>query len=154
MLFGVSLLAVALVTSSCGRGQTSNPPPTNSSSKLLSVEVFVFSPDHVYYAPTNIHIQAFVTMAGAQAGDSVRVDFFANTKKLGSTKATWHDAIFPPNDPHHFHYMHVLPAGFDPMEVVWKKAEPGDYTLTARASSPKALAAASKPVEIKILPSR
>jgi hypothetical protein len=83
LVYGNVLLFWLLIVG-CGPAQTSNAPPNSSSSKQLSVEVIAFSPDRVYYAPTNIDIQAFVTMAGARAGDSVKVDFFANSNKLGS----------------------------------------------------------------------
>jgi hypothetical protein len=151
LVYGNVLLFWLLIVG-CSPGQTSVAPPNTSSGKPVSVEVFVFSPDHVYYAPTNIQIQAFVVMAGAQAGDSVTVDFFANSNKLGSVKSKWHEAIFPPNKPHQAQYMHVLPAGFDPMGIVWRKPQPGDYLLTAKASSAGGVPVVSQPLKITILP--
>jgi len=118
----------------------------------MSVEITLLQEGEIFYAPTNIPITAFVTMAGARAGDVARVEFFANSNKLGSVKTAWHGDIYPPNNPHQAQYMHIVAAGFDPVELNWKKAPPGDYALTVRANSSRGIPAVSQPVNIKILP--
>jgi hypothetical protein len=145
---GIVIVTVLILVAGRGLAQTSNSPPP------LAVEVFVGGDPASFHAPTNIVIQAFVTMPGVRADDSVTIAFFANTNKLGSKKAVWHGAKFPPNDPHHFHYMHVVAAGFDNAYVVWKNAPAGSYALTARVSNVKGLSALSQPVNITVLPSQ
>jgi hypothetical protein len=67
----------------------------------------------VFHAPATISIQADVTLdAPARAGDSVRVEFYANTKCLGSGKSVWHDEM--KSNPHSrdFQPMHITPRRF------------------------------------------
>lgn len=131
----------------CGKWRTGSSPAS-----AISVEISIPPADGEFHAPTNIEVVAYVVLNNGQAGDVVNVDFFANSNKFGSAKAKWHGAVFPPNDPHSFHYMHVLPAGFDPLQAVWKKPRPGSYSLTAKASGPNGLSAVSQPVKITVLP--
>jgi hypothetical protein len=54
-----------------------------------SLKVWLVAPDNgsTYHAPALVYILAGVDLAaGAKAGDTVTVDFFASTNKLGSRK--------------------------------------------------------------------
>jgi len=107
----------------------------------------------VFYTPATISIQADVSLdAPARAGDSVRVEFYANTKRLGSGKSVWHDEIGSNPHSRDFQPMHITPAGFWPVELVWNNAPVGDYTLTAKATGAKGRSAVSAPVNIPVLP--
>lgn len=111
-------------------------------------------PDKVFHAPATIRIQANVTLDDrAHKGESVRVEFYANTKRLGSRKSAWHDAIGP--DPHsrNFQPMIMMAAGFWPVGLDWSNVPAGSYTLTARAIGAKGRSAVSAPVNITVLPS-
>jgi hypothetical protein len=148
MFFGLSLLALCLLMTQCDRGAQK----LKGGASALSVEIFTPEAGEIFQGPTNIQLIAWAKITGARAGDKVKVDFYANTNFLGSAEARWHEAVFPPKDPHHFHYMHVLPAGFDALETVWRKPASGNYALTLKASGPNGLAATSAPVNVTVLP--
>ncbi len=109
--------------------------------------------DTTFPAHTNLHIDAFVNMDGPlKNGDLVKVEFFANTNRLGSGTTVWHSAIYPPNTPGQFHYMHIVAAGFPSVPFVWKNPPAGNYTLTAKATLTKSIIAVSPPINIVITP--
>jgi hypothetical protein len=107
----------------------------------------------VFYTPATISIQADVSLdAPARAGDSVRVEFYANTKRLGSGKSVWHDEIGSNPHSRDFQPMHITPAGFWPVELIWNNAPVGTYALTAKATGARGRSAVSAPVNITVLP--
>jgi hypothetical protein len=107
----------------------------------------------IFHAPATISIEADVSLdAPARARDSVRVEFYANTKRLGSRKSVWHEALVSNPRSRALPPMHIPPAGFGPVVLVWNNPPAGDYTLTARVSGAKARTAVSAPVNITILP--
>jgi hypothetical protein len=87
-------------------------------------------------APATIDIQAYVRMQGQgrKTGDVVNVDFFANSKSIGSAEAIWHDTIRPHVKPGQAMPMWIMPAGFYPAQWTWTNVPAGDYSLTARAA--------------------
>ena len=108
----------------------------------------------ILHKPAHIFILADVTTAvAAHAGDSVTVDFFANTSKLGSRKSLWHNAVKP--DPHSrkFQPMIIVDAGFGGVDFDWSNAPAGSYALTAKAYGLHGLSAVSAPLNITILAS-
>ncbi|MGD0743939.1 MAG: hypothetical protein ABSA45_02180 [Verrucomicrobiota bacterium] len=106
----------------------------------------------VFHAPATISIQADVSLdVPACAGDFVRVEFYANMKRLGSRKCVWHDEVRSNSHPRDCQPMEIIPAGFSPVEFVWKNPPVGDYTLTAKATWTNDLSAVSAPVNITVL---
>ena len=91
------------------------------------------------------------TTIAAHKGDSVTIDFFANTNKLGSQKCVWHEGIRP--DPHSrkFQPMIIVAPGFGGVSFDWTNAPAGSYKLTARASGLHGLSAVTTPLHITIL---
>lgn len=107
----------------------------------------------VFHVPATISIEADVSLdAPARARDSVRVEFYANTKRLGSRKSVWHEAVGSNPHSRDLPPMHISPAGFGPVVLVWDNPPVGDYTLTAKATGAKGCSAVSAPVNITILP--
>jgi len=101
----------------------------------------------VFHASATISIQADVSLnAPARAGDSVRVKFYANTKRLGSRKNVWHDEMGPNPHSRDFQPIHIIPAGFVPVELDWNNPPVGTYVLTAKATWTNGLSAVSAPV--------
>src|SRR5208282_2123898 len=100
-----TLFPLCLFIAGNGLAQTPGAPPENPLQKPLQVSIRALFEGRTLHdgdtlhAPKDIFILAFVTTAvAAHAGDSVTIDFFANTNKLGSGKSVWHNAIRP--DPH------------------------------------------------------
>jgi hypothetical protein len=107
----------------------------------------------VFHVPATISIEADVSLnAPARARDSVRVEFYANTKRLGSRKSVWHDKMRSNPHSRDFQPMHITPAGFRPVVLVWNNPPVGDYTLTAKVTGAKARSAVSPPVTITVVP--
>ncbi len=107
----------------------------------------------VFHAPATISIQADISLdAPVRAGDSVRIEFYANTKRLGSRKSVWHDEMGPNPHSRDFQPMHIFPAGFVPVVLVWNNPPVGAYALTARMTWTNGLSAVSTPVNIAVLP--
>jgi len=135
--------------------QNTSPPSGTNSTNPLAVTLSVWPPDDIVFrAPATISIQAEVTL-GAQnrAGNSVRVDFFADTNFLGSRNSVWHDEIRP--DPHsrNAQPMIIVPAGFLPVRWVWNNIPAGNYSITAQATGSEGRSASSAPLNITVLPS-
>ena len=152
---GTLLFALGLLWAHGGSAQTATPPDgTNSTNPLaVSLSLWLPDPEGSFHAPATIGLMAQITLnAPAPAGDSVRVDFFANTNKLGSRKSVWHDAIGP--DPHarNFQPMIMRRAGFDPVEMEWSNAPAGGWAVTARATGVRGRSAVSAPLNITVLP--
>jgi hypothetical protein len=144
---------LCIFTARSSLAQSSSPPSGNSRTNPLAVEITTFD-NKIFHAPANISIIASVSLnAPASKGDSVRVDFFANNRRLGSKKSFWRKGMGP--DPHsrNAQPMIMSAAGFDPVELVWRNAPTRRYTLTARAIGAKGLAATSPPISITVLPS-
>jgi len=148
------LFALCLFIACISFAQPARPPSGNNSTNLLAVELWLPQGDEVLHAPATISIQANVALdAPAQKGDFVRIEFYANTKRLGSRKSVWHDAVGP--DPHSrkFQPMIMSAAGFWPVGLDWSNVPAGSYALTAKASDTKGRSAVSTPVNITVLPS-
>jgi len=143
-------LCLFIACSSCA--QSPSPPSGNNSTNLLAVEITIFD-NKTFHAPATISIIASVSQsAPGRKGDSVRVEFFANTNRLGVRKSFWHDAVRPNPHSRNAQPMIMVAAGFDLVELVWSDPPAGNYTLTARATGAKGRSATSSPVSITILP--
>jgi len=106
----------------------------------------------VFHAPATISMQADVSLdAPLRAGHSVRVEFYANTKRLGSGKSVWHEELGLNSRTRDFQPMHIIPADFVPVKLVWNNPSAGDYALTARVTGAQRHSAVSAPVNITIL---
>jgi len=137
------------------------PPGEDDSTNGLSVWLDLRSNTNnaVFHAPAKIDLLAYVGLRPSpRAGDAVRVEFFADTNRLGSGKAVWHDEIGPPRGkwylfgPPPVEPMHIIAAQFYPAEFVWKKVPPGVYALTAKATWTNGLSAVSQPLTVTVLP--
>ena len=131
--------------------QTKSPSAVNQQESSLNV--WVVAPDNgsTYPAPAVVYILAGVGLAGgAKAGDTVTVDFFANTNRLGSRQSVWHNGIKPDPSSRHFQPMIMSAAGFGGVELCWSNVPAGSYALTARASGWHGLSAVSESVNITI----
>jgi len=143
------------------RAQTPGPFEKDDSTNGLSAWVYLRwdTSNAVFHAPATIDILGYVWLQPSpRAGDVVRVEFFADTKRLGSGKAVWHDEIGPPRGkwylfgPPPAEPMHIIAAQFYPAEFVWKKVPVGAYALTARATWTNGVATVSAPVKVTVLP--
>jgi hypothetical protein len=136
------------------RAQPASPPPfTNDSTNQLSVTLSVLPrSSEPMHAPATFHIFADVrSLAPANKGDSLPVNFFVDTNFLGSAKVTWHDGIRP--DPHSTRPqpMIVVMAGFSFASMVWTNVPAGSYALTAQVTG-SGVTAISEPVNITVQP--
>jgi len=152
--FGTLISPLCLFIACSSLAQTSSPPSGNNLTNLLAVQIDLMAGSEVFHAPASVSIQAVVALdAPARAGDSVQVEFFANTRRLGSRESVWHNAIGPNPHSRSFQPMIMVAAGFWPVGLVWSNAPPGDYALTAKATDSKGRSAVSAPVKITVLPS-
>lgn len=103
-------------------------------------------------AHATIDIQAYVRMQenGLKAGDAMNVEFFANSKSIGSSKAVWHETIRPQVKPGQAMPMWIRPAGFYPAQWTWKDVPAGDYSLTARATWTNGASAMSPALSVTV----
>jgi hypothetical protein len=107
----------------------------------------------VFHAPARIDFMAYIELnPHLHAGDSVPVEFFSNTNRLGSGTAVWHDVIRPESRPGQATPMWVMAAGFYPAEFSWNKVPPGVYSVTAKATWTNGLSAVSAPLKVTVLP--
>lgn len=130
--------------------------------KSLSVEINVWTPPRgwsddqtTFAAPCDLHISAVPAMdPPAIDGDTVRIEYFANTRLLGTQDSRWMPEVNPSAHarPGQAVPMFIQRAQFSLAEFVWKNAPPGNYTMTARATFGQNPPAVSKSVAITILP--
>jgi hypothetical protein len=143
------------------RAQMPGPPETDDSTNGLSVwlDLRWNTNNAVFTAPAKIDLMGYVRLHPEPGvGDVVRVDFFADGKRLGSGKAVWHGEIGPPPGkwyllgPPPAESMHILAAQFYPAEFVWKRVPAGIYVLTATATWTNGITAVSAPLKATVLP--
>lgn len=96
--------------------------------KPLTDGTSVQAPAVIYIFP---HLE---TALKPQAGDKVKIDFFANGQKLCSQKAVWQDEKRPPHRPGEAFPLWIMAAQFRVSECVWSNPIPGSYTLRAHAT--------------------
>jgi hypothetical protein len=127
------------------------PGSTNNPTNQLSVQLWLPHTSGLQ-APASIDIQAYIQIQeeGLKAGDFVNVEFFANSKSIGSAKAVWHDTIRPHAKPGRAVPMWIMPAGFYPAQWTWKDVPSGDYSLTAQATRTNGLSAMSPAASVTV----
>jgi hypothetical protein len=138
-----------------GFAQSFGPPLDGDSTNQLSVwlDLRWNTNNAVFHAPARIDLVAYVRMEPhPHAGDAVPVEFFADSKRLGSGKAVWHDVIRPHARPGEAVPMWIMAAQFYPAEFVWKKVPEGVYMVTAKAIWTNGLSAVSAPLKVTVLP--
>jgi hypothetical protein len=148
MLMKIFLISILLGWFVCSG--LAQPGPSENTTNQLSVALW---PPHAdLKAPALINIQAYVRLdePGLKAGDSVNVEFFANSKSISSARAIWHDTIRPHAAPGQAVPMWIMPAGFYPALCTWKKVPAGNYSVTARATWTNGLSAVSAPIPVTI----
>lgn len=106
-----------------------------------SVEV----PAVIYLSP---HLE---TAVKPHAGDTVKIDFFANDQKLCSQTAVWQDEKRPAHRPGEAYPLWIMPAQFLISECVWSNPAPGSYTLTAHATGLHGLSADAAPLRVTVV---
>jgi len=151
----VILLQVGMfIALGCER-QPQTTSPSAGDKQDSSLKVWIVAPDNgsAYHAPAVVYILAGVDLAGgAKAGDTVTVDFFAGTNRLGSRQSAWHNGIKPDPSSRNFQPMIMSAAGFGGVDLCWSNVPAGSYALTARASGLRGLSAVSESVNISISP--
>ena len=127
------------------------PGSPDNSTNQLSVQLWL-SQKTGLQAPAQIDIQAYVRMQeqGLKAGDIVNVEFFANSKSIGSAKAVWHDVIRPHAAPGQAVPMWIMAAGFYPAKLTWNDVPAGNYSLIAQAAWTNGLSAFSTAVAVTV----
>ena len=148
----IFLASILLACSACcGLAQVPNAPANTTNE--LSVQLWAPHPADIK-APATINLQAYVKLddSGLKAGDSINVQFFSNSKPLGSDKAIWHDMIRPHVKPGQAVPMWVEAAGFYPAKCSWQDVPAGSYSVTAQATWTNGLSAVSAPVTVTVLP--
>lgn len=132
-------------------GFTQMPGSPGNTTNQLYVQLWLPHRDGLQ-APAAIEMQAYVRSdePGLKAGDSVDVEFFADSKSVGSAKAVWHDTIRPHAAPGQTTPMWIMPAGFYPAQYAWKNVPAGNYSLTARATATNSVPAVSAPVSVTV----
>ena len=135
-----------------GLAQAASSPNDDNSTNQLSV--LLWAPKTDFHAPATIDVVATVQVfqAGLKAGDTVHVDFFEHATYLGSGKTVWHGVIRPHVPPGSAMPMWVRPAGFDPVEYIWKNVPAGNYALRAKAMWGTNVTAISSPLDVHVLP--
>lgn len=146
------------------------PAQTTTVIKSMSLETRVWTPvvlppgsrprgrsedETNFFTPCDIHISAWVGVnPSAREGDSVTIEFYSNTNKLGSQKSNWLPELNPSAHarPGQAVPMFIRPAQFPQMEFVWKNPPPGHFTLIAKAIFGKNAPAYSRPVVIDVSP--
>lgn len=140
-----------------GLAQPSSTASENSPQKPLEVSLEVLSNGSILHdgdtlrAPTALWIGASIkTAVAGHAGDSITVDFFANTNRLGSRKYGWLDKIEPDLHSLKPQPMIIRAAGFYGGDFVWSNAPAGSYALTAKAWGWHGHSDVSAPINITI----
>ena len=146
------LISILLAWSVCS-GLAQAPFESANTTNELSVWLWVPKSADLK-APATINLQAYVQLrdSGLKAGDCVNVQFFSNSKPLGSDKAVWHDMIRPHAKPGQAVPMWVMAAGFYPAKCSWQDVPAGNYSVTARAAWTNGLSAVSAQVTVSVLP--
>jgi hypothetical protein len=144
------LMSILLGCSICN-GMAQAPFADDDTTNALSVSLWIPNKTNLK-APATVNIQAYVRMQGQglKAGDSMNVEFFSDSKSIGSAIAVWHDTIRPHAAPGQAVPMWIMPAGFYPAQWTWTNAPAGNYTLTAQATWTNGLSAVSMPVGITV----
>jgi hypothetical protein len=149
------LVGVGWFVAVVARAQTAAPPLGINTTNPLAVGLTLWPPerDASFSAHDTIELMAQITLdAPASAGDLVRVDFFANARKLGSRKSVWHAGFGPDPHSHHAQPMIMRRAGFDPVLLDWSNVPAGKYALTAKATGAGGRSAVSEAVKVTVGP--
>ena len=107
-----------------------------------------------FTVPCDLHIMANVAVTPVpHEGDTVMIDFFANSEKLGSRKSVWLPELNPSAHRHGNEAvpMFIRPAQFSMEALVWTNVPAGHYSLTAKATFGSSPPAVSGPVGVTIL---
>jgi hypothetical protein len=168
------LVACGLITGCDDKaGQLYSPPMRGDPAQPPAVRIIVPAEGAKFHAHKDIRLLALATPYGTSLGpdgeaakhyadankwnfmqdprDTVSVEFLAGTNRLGSRASgmvsasmrSRHGEAVP---------MIVGLVGYPAVELIWRNAPAGSYTLTAQATNEKGLATASRPVTITILP--
>ncbi len=168
------LVAGGLITGCDDKaGQLYSPPMRGDPAQPPAVRIIVPAEGAKFHAHKDIRLLALATPYGTSLGpdgeaakhyadankwnfmqdprDTVSVEFLAGTNSLGSRTSgmvsasmrSRHGEAVP---------MIVGLVGYPAVELIWRNASAGSYTMTAHATNEKGLATASTPVTITVLP--
>jgi hypothetical protein len=145
-----TLLVSIILGWSIGCGLAQLPGQSDNTTNQFSV--MLWPPHADLKAPATLNIQAYVKLnePGLKAGDSVNVEFLADSKSIGSAKAIWHDTIRPHAAPGAATPMWIMPAGFYPALCTWKKIPVGNHSVTAQATWTNGLSTVSAPIPVTV----
>lgn len=140
---GCLALLFCLLPAWSGMAQSGNP---------LRVDLSIWPPGRTnFQAQAEIKMMVVVNMDGPhQDGDAVKVEVFANGKRISKETSYWHPEQRP--RPGRDLYLHITPAHFDAIPVHWSDPPVGHYALTARAAFSKTVKAVSAPANIIVSP--
>lgn len=145
----LSLILPGLMTGCVSAQTPTESGPTNT----ISIELWVPPADLNLHAPATVHLVANVsTSVSEHPGDTLKVNFLANTNYLGSAICTWHEGHHPDPKSHIPQPMIIIPPGYSAAQWVWKDASAGTYSLTATVVGSNGFAAFSPPVQVTVKP--
>jgi hypothetical protein len=174
-LYVLAILVFLGLTAGCDgkAGTLYSPPEFGDTAHPPAVRIILPADGAKFHAHTDIRLLALATPNGTDLGpdedaikryadpnkwnfmrnpqDMVSVEFLAGTNRLGlqtsgmvsASMRSQHGEAVP---------MIMGLVGYPAVELVWRNAPAGSYTLTANATNEKGLATVSTPVNITVLP--
>ncbi len=168
------LVACGLITGCDDKaGQLYSPAEFGDRAHPPAVRIIVPADGAKFHTHTDIRLLALATPYGTSLGpddeaakryadankwnfmqdprDTVSVEFLAGTNSLGARTSGMVSASMRSQ---HGEAVPMIAAmvGYPAVELIWRNASAGSYTLTAHATNEKGLATASTPVTITVLP--
>lgn len=136
-----------------GRVFAQTPPTETGKTNALSVDLWISPADRNLPAPATIHLVAMVsTTLPGHAGDTIKVNFLADSKHLGSATAKWHEGHHPDPNSHLPQPLVIVRPGYSGAEWIWKDVPVGTYSLTATIVGNNGLTAFSEPKTVTVKP--
>lgn len=145
------LCFLGLLIGLSGRGQTAGGRVLQISIRALcdgsTLPEGAFVP-----GPVDLFVHPDITTTfPVHPGDSVKIDFFCDGRKLCSGKAVWRDAAVPPTLPGQAAPRYRIPAQFVYPNCLWTNVPPGRHVLSARAFGFHNFSAETAPLQITVL---
>ncbi|HEY1789979.1 MAG TPA: hypothetical protein VGJ73_17670 [Verrucomicrobiae bacterium] len=133
------------------------PPPSAPLEAFVQIQLDGHNlPDGVaVHAPANFFITPFVrTTLLLHAGDIVKIDIYADGRKMLSQKAVWHEEVNPSKNarPGEAVPMYIQPAQFFYKDLEWTNVPEGKHVVLAHAYDFHGLSAFSAATHVTILP--
>lgn len=128
-------------------------PDETGKTNSISVDLWIAPANQNLPAPAAIHMVATVsTMQPGHTGDTIKVNFLADSNYLGSATCAWHEGHQPDPHSHLPQPMIIIRPGYSGTQWVWTNVPAGTYSLTAAAIDGNGLTAVSEPKKVTVLP--